>query len=842
MRKKYFLTLLSAFVLTLFATSARADVTSMADLFGTYTFTADVDILDSSFDGDFLSECEVKISKEHSIYDATITGLGGATGVQQVVTINTTDCTFTVNNPNPSNGLWAGAYFSNAEGKNPYYPEFKRDFSVVYTYNPETKEITMENFTVVKVEGSGAAMETNEFGTIVAKFTNVKMTPKESENIEINDVSGDWTFTTNAYDEESELPTTFVLSLESTSSDFKNYDATISFEGYEAVTTTATFNGVNLTVAFDSLCIDKTNSIFLANYQGSSVKGEYEFSYTSATTMTLSSGMSIVKRYMTTDEEGNEKVAHDYLQYYTVGVLSLPGEEAGFDWAGTYTVKGDTIMNGDHSDKYSDEFTFVVEYNETWAMYLITEFMGKNVVDVNNGGITFTIAEDGKSATIATDTYLEYNSDWAEDADGNWYPTVSNGRKIFDSNLGTDPLTLTLNEDGSLSLSSFVINYFDDITETENVEIFYEDNTVSKAGAKEFSWAGGFTVTGDVEALDGGSYPTTFAMSISYVETAAAYYVESFLGYDITGMTYGGLPLTIAEDGKSATMPLNGYFGDVCVSGAYPTYVQLCDADGGNSSLTITVNEDGTLSISDFSLHVYVYDEETWKPSTGDKIAAYTNVSATAVDVAAFNWAGEYLFTVLNNETYNYDEYSLVIKQDSYGIFVSEFMNYELGSLNNGGLTLTVSADDATKASIKLNGGYGGALLAMLENYNYLQLRDSVGGTTSLGVTLNADGSLTIDKFQVVESAWGASLTPVGEPVEYPSVIAMKGGYTTDIKAPVVSGEASEEIDFSSDAQVSVYDAAGRLVFTGAACEVNNLAKGLYIVKSATATAKLYIR
>lgn len=828
MRKNYFLSLVSVLMLTLFSTSASADVQSMTDLFGKYKFTADVEILDPTFEGEFLSECEVTISKEHSVYDATITGLGGATDVQQVSSFDAAAHTFTVINPNPGSGLWSGAYFSNAEGKNPY-GSIQRDFKVVYTFDPETKEITMDDFTVVTVSN----WESDD-ANIIAKFSNVKMTLIESEKIEISNVSGDWTFTTSAYDEKSDLPTTFVLSLESTSADFKNYNATISFEGYEAVTTTATFNGVELVIPFDSLCIDKENGIFLANYQGTSVKGEYEFSYTSATTMALSSGMSIVKRYMTTDEEGNPKVQHDYLQYYTTGVLKLPGTETDFDWEGTYTVKSDTIMNGSHADKYSNEFTFVVEYHETWQMYLITEFMGRNVVDINYGGIEFNVAEDGKSATIKTNQYLEFNAEY--DADSN--PTSMTARIINDINLGNNPLTLTLNEDGTLSLSPFCISHSNLMTNESNVEMVYQNSVVLKEEAEDFSWSNGFTVTSNVESLDGGEYPATFAMEISYDETAGEYRVLSFLGYDIASMTYGGVLLNIDEETGVATMPLSGNFGNLCITGEYPNYIMLGDANGGNSGLQFNINEDGTISISDFALYAYNWDNN----SIGKKVAAYSNVLATVVDTAAFDWSGKYVFTIYNPETYNYDEYSIKIAEDDGKYYVETFMNYELGSLNYGGLLLTVSSDDVKKASIKLNGGYGGALLAMLDNYNYLQLRDSVGGTESLGVTLNNNGTLTIDKFQIVESTYGNGIEPVGEPVAYPSVVAMKGGYTTDIKAPYAEGTSSETINFNGDQNVSVYDTAGRKVYTGAANNVNTLPAGLYIVKGASAAVKLNIR
>ena len=82
MKKLYLRTILAAILLTI-TTNINAAVTSMADLFGKYAFTATVEITE---DGEalkehFAAESEVVITKDaNGIFDAQITGFAGAKG------------------------------------------------------------------------------------------------------------------------------------------------------------------------------------------------------------------------------------------------------------------------------------------------------------------------------------------------------------------------------------------------------------------------------------------------------------------------------------------------------------------------------------------------------------------------------------------------------------------------------------------------------------------------------------------------------------------------------------------------------------------------------------------
>lgn len=826
MKKNYFLGLLSALMLTFIVTPAKADVTSMVDLFGTYKFTASLEVLDNSYADLFKNEAEVTIFKESgSFYDAAILGIGGATMSQYVSSIDTKNNTFVANNPNSGNGLWSGApvYVSNAEGKNPY-GTIQRDFEFVYTYNPETKEITLPDFTVVTVTD----WEIDE-AKIVAKFSNVKMTLVKAETVEIADLTGDWQFTSSNYDEESTFPHEFAVSLNKTSDDNKNYDVTFNIEGYDAVTTTAQFDGASLLIAYDSLYLDKENNIFFANYSGYSLEGTYDFSYNSATSMSLTSGMSFVKRTVGKDEEGNDKIESEQIQWFGAALLKLPSDAPAFDWTGRYTATGQRIeATTGYEDVCPDVFDFVVEYSDKWGIYLVTEFMGNDVTDLNSGGIEFNIAEDGMSATLDAGTYISMYSE---------SPMVF--LCLYNSAGGTEPaINITRGEDGKITMEPIfvqAVNY-DDYAVTPIA--FYQNIVLTKESVPSFEWAGSFDFTSETALVDTlGCYANDFNVQIVFSEYNSTYYVTTFLGCDAASMTYGGLPLTISEDGKSATMAISGNFGTALIGGEYPDYIQLCDVNGGLDPLTFTV-EDGVLKLSDFALYSYNYDSgET------SKLATYSSVVGSPIAVENYNWAGKYVHSIFMDEDAWYaDVYEMEIAYEEYNnaYYLTKFMNCELGSLNNGGLMLTVSDEDPSKATVKLNGAYGVALLDMLENGNYLQLVDADGNGVSLELTLGADGVITIAPYKVVEFSFG-EFAAVGEPVAYPQSTAVKGGATTDIDAPI-ENVVDDKIDLNSDQPVDVYDTLGRKVYTGAASEISNIAKGLYIVKSGNASMKLYVK
>ena len=204
------LALIAAFMLAL---PARAQVASAADLFGTYKFTADVNVTDAgqALKDHFKSECDVVITKcSQNIYDGEIQGLAGAANLQKIYSVDTEKNVIIIRNPNSPAPWGGGLYMANAEGAYPFAQD-NQDSDIEYPFDPATKTITLPNFTLVTCDNA------NSTATIAASFTNAKLTLVQSESIEVTDLSGDWHFTAGkgTYDvmEGSTLPTEWDMTL-----------------------------------------------------------------------------------------------------------------------------------------------------------------------------------------------------------------------------------------------------------------------------------------------------------------------------------------------------------------------------------------------------------------------------------------------------------------------------------------------------------------------------------------------------------------------------------------------------------------------------------------------------
>ena len=118
-----------------------------------------------------------------------------------------------------------------------------------------------------------------------------------------------------------------------------------------------------------------------------------------------------------------------------------------------------------------------------------------------------------------------------------------------------------------------------------------------------FDWAGTYVFTGEPTSKDGSEYPVEFEVVVEFVEANAEigqeemYCVTSFMGNDVNYINYGGIKLTIAEDGKSATLDN----GNVHSLGG-GSFLKIFDANGAANPIAITLNEDGTLTMADFTV------------------------------------------------------------------------------------------------------------------------------------------------------------------------------------------------------------------------------------------------
>lgn len=604
-----------ALVAALFAViPANAAVESVADLFGTYKFTSTMTVTEAgqSFKDYFKGECEVVITADsYNIYDGEIQGLAGSTlDFQKINGIDTAKKTIKITNPN-GNGLWEGGlYMSNAEGIYPFSGNYS---GIEYTYDDATKTITLPDFTLVTCDHSVPS------ATIIASFKDVKLTLVSEENIEVVDLSGDWHFTAGkgTYDvmENSTLPTEFDMTLTATDETKKNYSISMKLGDFAPLALTATFDGMKLTIPFNETYFDAENKIGLVNMYGEVRPGTVEFNLVNETTLSLYSGMTIAQDSISEENKGQ------YLQWYMSGTAKKQGGDApAVTWDGVYKVKIGNPIPGLIQYEVPAEFEMEVQYFQDWGIYLVTKFMDNDVTALNYGGILFTpSADDPNKAEIATNALLKSL------VAGTEYLA------LLDMNFGTSPLVITRQEDGTYKLDDFCVAYatFDASNNQNNtLATFCQNVTATKQEAvvepEPFNWANTYTVkAGNITVYnDAYTYPNNFEMVVEYNEQWMMYLITKFFGVDVTGLNYGGITLTPStENPKLATIDTNAFLSTIEPGSLY---FKMFDMNAGNTPLTVTVNEDGTLSIDDFCVSVF-----DWNTNQSTAAALYSNVVAT---------------------------------------------------------------------------------------------------------------------------------------------------------------------------------------------------------------------
>ena len=617
MKKNY----LMLFCLVLFmAINATAQVSSVADLFGKYKFTATVEYTEAgeTYKNQLPAESDVTISEDAN-YIAKIVGFAGSQTQQNINAISTEKEMLKVTNPNNPQ-LWNGLYLANINGDNPYgyFNDATSEWEVesygpvYYSYNPETKEITVPDFTVVTISDFQSPK-----ATVIAKYTSVKMTLVEAEKVEVADISGDWNFAagSGAYDtmEGSAIPTDFSIALTKSGDDNLAYTATIAIEGYNNIELPATFDGNTLALAYDDTYLDEAKGIRFAPMYGSAKKGTIEFKSQSESAFTLYNGFSFASDKMgkTKDETADSLYVNgEYHQWYIAGTLkSADGGSQAFTWDGVWNVKvgnpaTDIIKaNTEDTSSWPAEFPMHVTYYEATGMYYVDQLFGYDLYGVNQGGLKLTPNADG-TATVALDGY--YGCAFLKSNGDGTFLQLTNS-----SGTATN-FTITPNEDGSVKIEDLFIQVLDFNTGAQTPVVFYQNMTAVKEGAEEpvFDWTGDYKFkAGAVDVYcQGVEFPAEFDVNITYFDGSqygmdSYYYISSFMGKQL-GQSI--IKLNIAEDGNSAEMVVGQLCGAI-VPGEQ--YYKIYDMNATDSPVKMTLNEDGTISIANFFIKVMNYND-----------------------------------------------------------------------------------------------------------------------------------------------------------------------------------------------------------------------------------------
>lgn len=607
MKKIYFSTLFAALML-FWATPATAQVSVMSDLFGKWKFAATVTTTEAgaAYADKFKSECEVTIEKAESEYFmADIKNFAGADYAMSVSGFNTSTYTIEINGPNSANyGIWEGYIaVANAAGEWPF-SRWDVEGSVQYglnmTVDPETKEITIPDFTIVSLDWQTYTP------TVLATVTNAKMTVIEldvKDTSSYPDLTGLWTWEGGLRNADNQ-PNSFTVEFAQAGEGKDTWKATFAFGEYEPFTLDATFDGSLVTIPHDTIFFDRENGIRLGIRSSSKqYSGAFTFSYNSKTSMSLYDYV-YVRRDTISTETG--ELAGAFVHQVFDGYITRENPDA-YDWSGTYKVvvadyedlnEGDTIS-------FPAEFDMVVE-KKPGNLYEVTEFLGYKDLY-----FSFTPADDDKSASINLGGYsgamLQSFGQVGEGDNVDYAYHV-----VTDANAEPTSLTLTKNEDGTFSFADFSVSYKLYYAGTyEPIAAFYR----AKATKEVFDWAGEYTLTATVEEFDTTKCASEFDVKIEKINDT--YFITQFDGDKVYSLNYGGIEVEVT--GNNTAKIASGCF----VNGSYPVYITLDGVD--DAAIEMTMDNAGNINMADFLFHPFNYDTY----AAGNPIAKYTNVVLT---------------------------------------------------------------------------------------------------------------------------------------------------------------------------------------------------------------------
>ena len=753
MKKMYFF-MFTVVVLLLSAQPVKATITNATDLYGKYHFTATAAVTDYGKDyaDYFSSDCEVTITRdENGIFDGKIVGLAGSTAEPQNFTAFSTETnTIRITNPNGGNGVWAGGLaMSNADGIYPWQGKYN---NIKYTFDPETGVITLPDFTLVRVT-SHADMTAE----VVVKMTEAKLVMTEKETIDIDDLSGTYTYSANYTMDGSTLPTAWTMDLASTDDSKKAYNATLNIEGFSPVALTAIFDGVNLTFPIDNTALDVEKGLYLYDKDHNSRTGSFDMKYASGR-------LSLSQLYIVQHTDGLEN--DSTVQYYVNGNLTKQVPPTAFSWEGDFVLKAGAVTSYDE-ETYADEITIgIIRDSYDNGLYL-TMWDGKDISALTYGGIPVKVSADGRTATITAGEML-----------GSIVPG-STYLYLVDQNGQTDDINFVLNEDDkTFTVDPFAIAIYDYSTySVSSVKVFYQ-NIIGRSAVEpvHFDWVGQYTVTATVESLDGQTYDDNFMLTIApYSASDPTLFVVEMMGGDTYSLNYGGFEVKLTADSLSGTMDISYMNFLKCLNRETFDYLAIYDIDGNQTSLALNVIDENSFSIADFLTATYSY----MSYSVTGQNAKYTNVVATRYvpEPIHFDWAGQYTITAtvesLDGQTYD-DNFMLTIAPYSASdptLFVVEMMGGDTYSLNYGGFEVKLASDSLSGT---MDISYMNFLKCLnRETFDYLAIYDVDGNQTSLAINVIDENSFSIADFLTATYSY-MSYSVTGQNAKYTNVVATK--------------------------------------------------------------------
>lgn len=595
---KKFYSLVTLLVALFAGSTASAAIESVTELFGTWTFTADIQFNDDSYKDKILSGSEVIIQEDiYGQFDAEIDGLCGVEGSYQLVSkIEERDGNKVLKITNPNGGgfdAWTslGLWMTEPDGTNPFGMEGYGP--LYYVVNEDGTEIALPDFSFISMSDFSA-----EKGEIIAVLTNVRLILKEKRQIDIPDISGKYNFkATGTYDYGviENWPTECEIEVSANDDSFQSYTVFFNYLQFGNFGFgDATFDGKKLSIPYSNCCIDEKNNVYFAPTYGDTLDGQIDFNLTKENNLTLSTGISFVIPAFKENEPG----VIDSLQYvfwYATGVAKLPKEGPTIDYSGTYNAVGTVAYNTGLMD-VNTEGKIVIEYNDSWEAYIVKEFLGyKNPFTFNNDLMTFIPDPDDPTCGTITCACLSFIGE----TDGGDYKYLA----VRDVNLQDNPLPVRIDENGNMTISdvSFATTTWMG-TENEAFIIYFSEIIANKAKpASPEDWIGSSVINPINYAFvaEGENVPSEGTLNVIYDDNFGLYLINNFLTYDTGDINNGGIGLIIdPNEPHKATLDL--MYNYLAFDGA--TMEGTCIEGIDGNPVELTLNEDGTVTVGDFQI------------------------------------------------------------------------------------------------------------------------------------------------------------------------------------------------------------------------------------------------
>ena len=462
--KKFLLLIVVAMCFGFTSQKAMAAVTSVADLCGTYSFTATQVSAAEGYESAFPTSFEVTIEEYNENYVA-IKGFAGAAD-QMLANVDLAAKTLTVESMAAYNS--ASSYttvFSNGAGDYPYTQGAMVNYVISFD---DEKNLTLADYSIVTVNHSVLS------ATILASFSNAVGVAQAASTETIN-FAGTYKVTSNGhYDYETgdNNPFNYDIVIEA-GAEPNSYNIT-SIAGYTGTMVTATAEGNVLTInlGYNYLTTGATYDLL-----GDASYGN-DYSAAGTLTITYEEGVYSMSDYSTWTatwtQEGTTYARKKFLANNTItsGPVQGGNEEPveTVDFAGTYSAKAGSYYNYETTQYCEMPFDIVIEagtepnsYNITkLASYNSIVYLGAtaegNVLTINGNynyltaGATFEQMGDASySATqpsgeikityedgsFVMDDFVVWTVTWSQEAGAN----VSSRKEVFSS------ITLTKKDD-----------------------------------------------------------------------------------------------------------------------------------------------------------------------------------------------------------------------------------------------------------------------------------------------------------------------------------------------------------------------------------------------------------